>query len=68
MTASEAGVPEAKFAEQPVIAAGTVLSCRKCGSSAIAYPTRTMDPRWMLGYCTVCKKSQIVDVLVPRRG
>ena len=68
MTARDDRDVEPEFAEQPVLDTGTVLACRQCGSGAIAYPTRTMDPRWMLGYCTACKKRQIVDVLVPRRG
>ena len=61
-------VVEEKFAEQPGVAAGTILRCRKCDSNRIIYPTRTVDPRWMLGYCLACKKRQIIDVLLPRRG
>lgn len=60
--------PEALYAEHPDLPTGTYLVCRRCDTNAIIYPTRTVDPRWMLGYCTVCKKREIVDVLTaPQR-
>ena len=58
---------ERAYAETPAYGPNELI-CQACGSMAIIYPARSIDPRWATGYCIGCRKTRICDVVHTRQA
>lgn len=43
-----------------------VAYCMSCGTRVLVRLQHTVDPRWMFGFCHVCRKDGIAQVDRPR--